>query len=601
MSRTDRTRSDMAPSTSRTRSVKAAAAVAVALLGASCAQERDPAPPATVVSSATNPQQTPTTTQAPTSPARSDNTPTTIEAPTTTATVVTAPTTIEAPTTAAGANTGSEDVATSDGATSAVTANTAAVMAQTFDLTTTAVGLWEQGDVPGACEAIKEALAVVDNHQQALTDTGAPHSTDSAWQETLRVMEQWRESCAPLLDISEGEPTTTTTPPTTTEPPTTATVPTTTTTVPTTTTAAPTTAPPTTTVPTTTTTTEPPTTATALAMAEIFDLTTAAVALWEQGDTVSACEKINEALTVIEGHNDELAGTEPDSAWQDTVQVIDEWRASCVTVATEAPVVEAPYSAGMPEGATPEGGHPPAPTIGMIPRELPYWDHPNCAPAPPWDSGCYPPSEWELPPDLGDCSLPSPDGRVCANDRPDEVPRLTVEAVRWISWCDNQPRSPCQWLVREMKWALDFLGAHPWCVFNEYEDRVNVYAAGGQGPRNIRDLHGWHNCATVIDPIVGTPDADRSNDAGGLLSHTGISLAEQCRRVLPPDIQLEDRPRRVFEEPQRFGSNCDAWAAWVENRVGASAFRVCDRSARLAEEWMEHHYNIPERYFTVSC
>ena len=238
MSRTDRTRSDMAPSTSLTRSVKAAAAVAVALLGASCAQERDPAPPATAVSSATNPQQTPTTTQAPTSPARSDNTPTTIEAPTTTATVATAPTTIEAPTTAAGADTGSEDVATSDGATSAVTANTAAVMTQTFDLTTTAVGLWEQGDVPGACEAIKEALAVIDNHQQALTDTEAPHSTDSAWQETLQVMEQWRESCAPLLDISEGEPTTTTTPPTTTEPPTTATVPTPTTTVPTTTTAA---------------------------------------------------------------------------------------------------------------------------------------------------------------------------------------------------------------------------------------------------------------------------------------------------------------------------------------------------------------------------
>ena len=36
-------------------------------------------------------------------------------------------------------------------------------------------------------------------------------------------------------------------------------------------------------------------------------------------------------------------------------------------------------------------------------------------------------------------------------------------------------------------------------------------------------------------------------------------------------------------------------------RVGASAFRVCDSSARLAEEWMEHHYNIPERYVSVTC
>ena len=342
-------------------------------------------------------------------------------------------------------------------------------------------------------------------------------------------------------------------------------------------------------------------------MAEIFDLTTAAVALWEQGDTVSACEKINEALTVIEGHNDELAGTEPDSAWQDTVQVIDEWRASCVTVATEAPVVEAPYGVGLPEGATPEGGHPPTPTIGMIPRELPYWDHPNCAAEPPRNSSCYPPSEWELPPDVDDCFTPSPDGRVCGSRRPKETPRQTEDTVRWTNWCHNRLAPQlCAQMLFKMKWALDFLGAHPWCVLNEYSDKADVYASPQQPPRNRHDLYGWHNCATVIDPVVGTPDPGRSNDAGVLLSHSGISLAEQCRRVLPPDVELEDTPRRVFDEVQRFDpghAGCDAWAAWAANRRtnGASDFRVCDRSARLAEEWMEHHYNIPEFYFPGSC
>ena len=376
------------------------------------------------------------------------------------------------------------------------------------------------------------------------------------------------ETCAELECFpTTTEAPTTTQPPTTTEPPTTTQPPTTTepptTTQPPTTTEAPTTTqPPTTTEPPTTT--QPPTTTEAP--------TTTQPPTTTEAPTTTQPPTTTEAPTT----------TQPPTT-------------------TEAPpVVEAPYSVGRPVGTALEGGHPPAPTIGMIPRELPYWDHPNCAPAPPWDSGCYPPSEWELPPDLEGC-LPSPDGRVCANDRPDEVPRLTVEAVRWISWCGNQPRSPCQWLVRETKWALDFLGAHPWCVFNEYEDRVNVYAAGGQGPRNIRDLHGWHNCATVIDPIVGTPDAGRSNDAGLLLSHTGISLAEQCRRVLPTDIQLEDSPRRITLEVQRFGSNCDAWAAWVENRVGASDYRVCDRSARLAEEWMEHHYGVSEYYHSVTC
>ena len=255
-------------------------------------------------------------------------------------------------------------------------------------------------------------------------------------------------------------------------------------------------------------------------------------------------------------------------------------------------------------GSAPEGGHPPAPMVGMIPREHPYWDYPNCAAGPPWRSDCYPPTEWEVPQDLSDCFAPVPDagvGGICAAGSTDETPRWTSDVARWTSWCFDQPSGNCTWLLFEMKWALDFLGAHPWCVLNEYQDRVNAYTAGRSSAYGTNN-HGWHNCATVIDPLAKpTPTEPRTNDARLLLSNT-VSLAEQCRIMLPADIQLETRTRLFSAEPeQRFGSDCDAWTEWVQSRPKGRNKRDCDRSARLAEEWMEHHHATPERYFIVGC
>ena len=254
-------------------------------------------------------------------------------------------------------------------------------------------------------------------------------------------------------------------------------------------------------------------------------------------------------------------------------------------------------------GPEPEGGHPPHPEVGTIPRDLPYWDYPNCAPGPPWPSDCYPPSEWEVPQDLSDCVHSGyPDegaGGICAGRRAGEIPRWTRDVARWTSWCFVQPRGNCTWLLHEMKWALDFLGAHPWCVLDEYQDRADAYGAGGRGT-GVKNRHGWHNCATVVDPLVQEAALGRTDDAGLLLSGT-VTLAEQCRIVLPADVQLETRVRRRSEQPERFGSDCDAWAEWVQSRPSAEDWRDCDRSARLAEEWMEHHYATPERYFPASC
>ena len=368
--------------------------------------------------------------------------------------------------------------------------------------------------------------------------------------------------------------------------------------------------PPTTTAPTTTkapTTTQPPTTTEAPTTTQPPTTTEAPTTTQPPTTTEAPTPTTTEAPTPTTTEAPTPTTTEAPTPTTTEAPPPTTTEAPTPTTTEAPPVVEAPYSVGLPEGATPEGGHPPTPQIGMIPRELPYWDHPNCAADPPWTSSCYPPSEWEMPPDIEDCFTPSPDGRVCSARRPEETPRLTEDTVRWTSWCHNRLAPQlCTQMLFKMKWALDFLGAHPWCVLNEYAAKAEVYASPQQPPRNRHDLYGWHHCATVIDPVVGTPDPGRSNDAGLLLSHSGISLAEQCRRVLPPDVELEDSPRRVFDEVQRFDpghAGCDAWAAWAANRLtnGAPDFRVCDRSARLAEEWMEHHYNIPEFYFPGSC
>ena len=277
---------------------------------------------------------------------------------------------------------------------------------------------------------------------------------------------------------------------------------------------------------------------------------------------------------------------------------------------TVPPDTAAPTTTAAPDpdpGPAPEGGHPPLPSARMVPRGKPYWDYPTCGGSPPWPSDCYPPSEWEVPQNLTDCFTPLPDAGasgICASRRPDgpphqELPRQTRDVIDWINWCQASwhPLS-CEFVLFQMKWSLDYLGAHPWCVLQQYYNRIaahdDIWNLGAALPADMRNRHGWHLCPSVIDP-------GRDADPRRRLSETGISLAEQCRIVLPANIQLEDRPRRVNIEPQRFGSDCDAWAEWVENRPIARDWRGCDRSARLAEEWMEHHHGTPEHYAVVTC
>ena len=214
--------------------------------------------------------------------------------------------------------------------------------------------------------------------------------------------------------------------------------------------------------------------------------------------------------------------------------------------------------------------------------------------------------------------------------RPADEPRATGDDRRmvaaWIAWAG--PTEYAQWLMFQMKWALDYLGAAPQCVINEYYDRAaaagRASAPGAAEPYELRDLHGWHNCATVIDPyLVGVElPAGRDNDVGLRLSDTpGITLAERCRAVLPPDVQLEkswyqqrgpDGDSIFAPPPPKYGylfeaghAGCDAWAAWFTPSPSSPTTRrfypVCSAASRLAEEWMEHYRGLPVHYHTPTC
>ena len=225
-----------------------------------------------------------------------------------------------------------------------------------------------------------------------------------------------------------------------------------------------------------------------------------------------------------------------------------------------------------------------APYVGLVPEV-----HPDT-----------PPTSWER-------------GDLQPGVRPLETPRSTgtdrIQVAEWINWMGTD-NTYTQWLMYNMKWALDYLGAHPACIINTYYSRVitsNETTVSGQAePTYLRDQYGWYNCATVIDPLIpgiAVPE-DRENDIGLRLSDTpGITLAERCRSVLPEDVQLEEFRTRSDAEGKLVGyyydlepghAGCNDWAEWVESGYWYPQYPKCTASARLASEWMEHHRGAPE-------
>ena len=227
------------------------------------------------------------------------------------------------------------------------------------------------------------------------------------------------------------------------------------------------------------------------------------------------------------------------------------------------------------------------PEAGMVPEP-----HPECSSDDPatWDQTCTPPSSWDW-------------GEFTVGGRVDETPRLSDVVLNFRLGCSATSGAPCRWLMGMMKWPLDYLDARPTCVLNEYLDRVEEFARTGSAIGAVQDRHGWHNCATVIDPLVGeTPE--HGNDVGQRLSDTGLSLADRCRAVLPDDVMLETGYKLSGTPPTRFEpghAGCDAWAEYVESSRLMTSRPDCLRARSLAKEWMEHYHGVHERYPATSC
>ena len=222
-------------------------------------------------------------------------------------------------------------------------------------------------------------------------------------------------------------------------------------------------------------------------------------------------------------------------------------------------------------------------TVGMVPEVRPG------TLTLPWDGDDYDPN-------LSYLVLPSPTKRVVAWADDECKPRMGIPA--------------CQEQLNVMYQPLDYLGAREKCVLDGYTPKVVYLSEVGTSSADLsyaQESFGWHLCATVIDPIVtDRPAGQRDNDVGSRLSDTpGITLAERCRIVLTgpfPDLQLETK-RTGITQPTRFGQDCDAWAAYIEDEESNNFRRapLCHTSSSLAEEWMEHHHGQPEQHITPTC
>ena len=513
---------------------------------------------------------------------------------------------------------------------------TPAALAAIFDLTSTAVELWEQERYTGACALIDEAVDVADLQQASLDAAGFGPGDD--FQQALDVLDAWKESCLP---VTEADPTVEDTPEPDTTPeadPTVEDTPEPDTTPEADPTVEDTPEPDTTPEadPTVEDTPEPDTTpeadptvdSTEMVLEELLLLLTAAAELADGGQMTGACALIDEASDLVAAHVAvlEALNRSGGSDWREALDVMAAWENDCtaaldqdsMAAATAAAmtelfdltaaatdlwgqgriagacalivearaVVDAHNEALAAEGSTPSGD----------------WQQAQDVLAE-WEQSCEAPPEQELiwvAPFAGYVPEVHPDTPTPSWEQPDfnyrnpgDQPRPTPGVQRWAAWCGGDDNVVCQDMLFTMAWPLDYLGADEECVLAVYYARFLWLQETGQTNYNqpgLIERFGWHRCATVIDPRTPTeidPFLQELFPSVRLLTPNPDSLADRCREVLPPETSLGySRGSQVFD-----GLGCDEWGAYIEGR--STRFPACSRSSRLAWEWMEHHHDKP--------
>ena len=350
----------------------------------------------------------------------------------------------------------------------------------------------------------------------------------------------------------------------------------------------------------------------------------AALARWDDGDYDGACVLVAEARVIADNHaatSTETLG----SAWTAAMAVLTQWETACVERA-------------VPATAEPEDDPTTADELAVLERvnelldeALDRWGSGDychlvdearavvdsaAAPSDPsdsvltealsalaqWEETCEhqsePPHEHDgnpewvkpyagyVPPVHPDAPLTEwQDGSWNPKSASHDQPRMTPAVQAWVDWCPDG-WSGCTFMQRRMVWALDYLGGNELCVLDQYYKQAQAaaesYGWNFSAP-SLKERYGWHRCATVIDPEQ--PD-------GRLLSEQpGVTVADRCRAVLPADVELEYRfGSRIDEE----NLDCDGWAVFIDDR--STLADTCDRSWRLAHEWLEHYHDMPDGY-----
>ena len=214
---------------------------------------------------------------------------------------------------------------------------------------------------------------------------------------------------------------------------------------------------------------------------------------------------------------------------------------------------------------------------------------------------------------------PTPEGLPALVPAPagGDMPRPTPGVVEWSRWCvANTISGQCARALHQSVWALDYLGASESCVIEQMTRQVNGFVRW-ETPVSDSDS-GWFRCPTVI-----LPDPAGDGDAPLLVQ----SLADRCREVLPPDVDLVSyrllvggldpsqataeeieaaigadpaqmtpgELREHFEYVPVLGASCDEWAQTETTGSVPEYFSLRHTAKLLVVEWMQHHYGAPPR------
>lgn len=169
------------------------------------------------------------------------------------------------------------------------------------------------------------------------------------------------------------------------------------------------------------------------------------------------------------------------------------------------------------------------------------------------------------------------------------LPEITPGVQAWSDWCYFDARDEGVWVhagtciqrLSSAAWALNEWGADEACVLDQYTQYMYSYGGAVQGGAETGALeagqrHGWHRCATFLDP---------DPDDGETQQQRCESLIERARAADPPLAHIDrydgydcaDMVARVWpdsEDPARdqpcYATSALGWM-WLEMAYGTDA------------------------------